>query len=504
MEKYLKKVLSETSILPAALLMAGAYLIFFNTFGNSWTYDDFPVIVNNPDIRSIKLLMRDFQGGRVVRDISLFIDYFFFGLNPVGYHIQNIFWHGLNAGLIFILVSRLGGSKIVAWTASLLFLVHPIQVEVVANISNRKDSLCLAFSLLSLLAYIHGFQCSKRRWFWLVAALSLAYVAMRAKQNAYAIPLIFLGYEIAFLPKEERLLLRKNWPWVLSLATGIVGFLVWYIFFDGRNEFLLESHKRLTRVNFFIESSESVYYFMTLKSWAFMLIKLIIPVKLAPDYIYPVPMHWSNIWVVFGFIGLIIYGFLSAYYIKRSSIAFFALVWFGAFWLPTSNLWPSLTRYFSADRYLYAPSVGFFIISAMFFTWFIKQPKPRVIVVLCLVLTLSILTWRQNTVWHLPLSLWTHAEKVSPDSTPALDTLGRLHLRNGEYDQAIDFFLRSIKANPHFANPYINLAIAYEKKGDNAKALEYYRKFIEANPQTFRFKTMMIREHLKKKYGVTF
>jgi hypothetical protein len=504
LEKYLKKVLSETSILPAALLMAGAYLIFFNTFGNSWTYDDFPVIVNNPDIRSIKLLMRNFLGGRIIRELSLLIDYYFFGLDPVGYHIQNIFWHGLNACLIFILVGRLGGSKIVAWTAALLFLVHPIHVEVVANISNRKDSLCLAFSLLSLLAYIHAFQCSKRRWFWLVVALGLAYVAMKAKANAYVLPFIFLGYEKAFLPQEERILLRKNWPWVLFLATGIVGFFVWYIFLDGRNEFLLESHKRLVRVNFFLESSESVYYSMTLKSWAFMFIKLIFPVKLAPDYIYPVPRYWGDIWVVFTLIGLILYGLLLVYSIKRSSIVFFALVWFGAFWLPTSNLWPSLTRYFAADRYLYAPSVGFFIISGMFFTWFIKHPKARVLVVLCLVLPLSILTWRQNTVWQSPLSFWSHTEKVSPDSTAALSGLGLLHMRNGEYDQAIDFFLRSIKANPYFANPYINLAIAYENKGEKQTALEYYRKFIEMDPQNYRFKTMLIREHLKKRYGVIF
>ncbi|MBW2428227.1 MAG: tetratricopeptide repeat protein [Deltaproteobacteria bacterium] len=503
MEKYRRKVLLESSILPAAFLMAIAYLVFLNTFGNSWTYDDFPVIVNNPDIRSIHLFLRNFYAGRIVRELSLSIDYYFFGLTPVGYHIQNIFWHGLNAGLIFFLVSRLGGSKTVAWTASLLFVVHPVQVEVVANISNRKDSLCLAFSLLSLLAYINSFHDSKRKWVWLAAALCLAYVAMQAKQNACVLPLIFLGYEKAFLAKEERLLLRKNWPWVLALATGIVGFFVWYLFIDGRNELLVQIHKRLTRVNFFLESSESVYYAMTLKSWAFMFTKLILPVKLSPDYIYPVPRHWYDIWVVFALIGLILYSLLLVYSIKRSSIAFFALVWLGAYWLPTANLWPSVTKYFAADRYLYAPSVGFCIISAMFITWIIKHPKPKVLVVLCLVLALSILTWRQNTVWHSSLSLFTHTEKFYPDSRAALDGLGRLHMRNGEYDQAIDFFSRSVKINPYFADPYVSLARAYENKGDKTKALEYYRKFIEMNPKHYRFKTMMIREHLKKKYGVT-
>jgi tetratricopeptide (TPR) repeat protein len=135
-----------------------------------------------------------------------------------------------------------------------------------------------------------------------------------------------------------------------------------------------------------------------------------------------------------------------------------------------------------------------------------KTPKGEsfILVFLCLVLPLSILTWRQNTVWQSPLSFWSQAAKVSPDSTAALNGLGILQMHNGEYDQAIDFFLRSIKANPYFPNSYINLAIAYENKGEKQTALEYYRKFIEMDPQNYRFKTMLIREHLKKRYGVIF
>ena len=504
MVKYFKKMLSESSILPVALLMAGAYLIFSNTFGNAWTYDDFPVVVNNPDIRSFQLFIGDFYGGRIVRDLSLFIDYFFFGLTPVGYHIQNIFWHGLNACLVFILVGRLGGSKSAAWTASLLFLVHPIQVEVVANISNRKDSLCLAFSFLSLLAYIHATHCSQRRWIWLMAAICTAYVAMLAKKNAYVLPLIFLAYEKAYLPIEARLLLRKTWPWVLGLVAGVAGCFIWYLYLGGRNELLLKCTYRLVRVNFFLESTVPIYYSMMLKSWAFMFTKLVIPVKLSPDYLYSVPSNWGDIWVLCAIIGLILYGLLLVFSIKRSAIIFFALVWFGAFWLPTSNIWPPIAQYFASDRYLYAPSVGFFIISGLSITWFFKQPKVRIFVVLCLLLTLAMLTWRQNMVWHSHLTLWTQAEKVSPESPAALNGLGLVHMKKGEYDQAINFFARSIKINQYYPKSYINIALAYEKKGETQAAIENYRKFIEMDPKRYPFKTMMVREHLKKKYGITF
>ena len=124
--------------------------------------------------------------------------------------------------------------------------------------------------------------------------------------------------------------------------------------------------------------------------------------------------------------------------------------------------------------------------------------------VLCLVLPLAMLTWRQNMVWHSHLSLWTQAEKVSPDSISALNELGLLQMQKGDYDRAIDLFSRSIKVNPYFPILYVNIAMAYEGKGEKQTAIEYYRKFIEMDPPEFRIKTMMLREHLQKKYGITF
>ena len=145
-------------LIPFVLLLGLAFLLFSNTFLSTWTYDDFKLIVNNPDIRSLDLFLKDSQPGRVGREISLMIDYRFFGLNPAGFHIQNILWHGINAILIMILVGRLGGSRFVALLSSFLFLVHPIQVEVVANLSHRKDSIALTFILLSVLSYLEIFR----------------------------------------------------------------------------------------------------------------------------------------------------------------------------------------------------------------------------------------------------------------------------------------------------------------------------------------------------------
>ena len=503
MRGWLRKAYAESFLLPGLLLMAGAYILYANTFGNAWTFDDYPVIVNNPDIRSFWAFKNGFQfGNRTLRVLSLLVDYRFFGLEPFGYHIQNIFWHGLNAALIFILVGRLGGSKPVAWAASLLFLVHPVQVEVVANISNRKDSLSLAFSILSFLAYTEAIQPSGKRFVWLAVSLSLAVLALNAKQNALALPFVILGYEKAYLQPEERFLLRKQWPWALLFGAGVVFFGGWYFFFDGRELFLKTIHARLSYVNYFSDSSEFVYFPMVLKSWAWMALRLFFPANLAPDYVYPVPESWIDPWTVSTLVGLALYGTLLILTLRRSPLAFWALVWLGAFWLPTSNLWP--LSIFAADRYLYAPSVGFFIVLGLLLDKLINHRVVKIGLILVLIISFSVLTWQQNALWRSAHTLWFHTVKISPQSSSALNNLGSAYAIDNQYERAIELFLRAAEANPYNANPLYNLGRLYERIGEPQKAIEYYRKFAELDLPANRFKVIALRERLKNKYGVSF
>ena len=477
----------------------------FNSFDNSWTYDDFPVIVNNPDLRSLWNFKRNLFGYRQLRELSLIIDYQIFGLNPAGYHFQNIFWHALNALLVFTCAVRLGSTKFVAWAAALIFLVHPVHVEVVANISNRKDSLVLAFILLSFLAYTEFIESTKRRIIWLSVALILAFMAYHAKENALALPLILMGYELVYLSPNKRFLLRRIWPWLSLLAIAVIAFVGWYFFGGGREIFLQESHERLLRMNYFLDSTEIDYFRMVLKSWAFMFQKLIFPVKLAADYIYEIPSSWFDPWVVFAQAGLALYGASLIYAFYRSRLAFFALVWLGAFWLPTSNLLPlSPLKYFAADRFLYVPSVGFFIAVVMLLERIVKHPKIRIGIILLFVLTLSSLTWKQNDVWHSSYSLWTHTVEISPQSIHALNNLGTEHLQKGEYEQALALFSKAVKIHPNHAISQYHLGLVYEKRGEVLDAIKHYRIFIEIAPPINHLRAMILKQRLENEYGIIF
>lgn len=463
------------TLLPLFLLMAAAYLLYANTFGNAWTYDDIPVIVRNADIGSLQAILNKSYGQRPLREISYLPDYLLFGLNPMGWHIQNIFWHALNAFLLFILMRRLCAGRGMAWVASILFLVHPIQVEVVANISHRKDSLALAFVFLSFLSYMEIFNSGKKRFIWLGISLGLAYVALLGKQNALVLPLAFIAYEFGFVPREKRLLANK---WVFgagALASVSLGALyIWRFFSQGNDRVWLFKIKGvLVKAGYMGPEAEWTYFLMVLKSWSFMFLKLIWPFDLALEYSYSVPHSPADPWVLAAVLGTIAFGaglWLSR---KRAPVVFFGLAWLGIFWLPTSNIFHPLS-YFAADRYLYAPSVGIFIVIAYALGKLFPQcGRVKAFAFSLAALFLCVLTWQQNQVWRNPMSLWSKAVKVSPDSSYALNYLGTVYWEKGDIAKALHY-LHKAAENVYYPEAQYNLGWMYEKLGDQKRAQFFY------------------------------
>lgn len=493
-DRSIKKILG-----PALILMAGAFILYANTFGNAWTLDDYPVIVNNPDVRSLGGFLKDAYPGRPLRELTFLLDHSLFGLQPFGYHFQNIFWHGLNAGLVFALALRLGGGRLLAWTAALLFLAHPVQVEVVANISHRKDSLALAFSLLSLLAYTQAFAAQRKKGLWMAVAALLAGVAFTAKQNALALPLVFCAYEAAFLSPEERFLLRRKGVFISLLAAGMVAALAWFWAFGGQERYLEALPGVMAKMNQGFDGVEP-YCLLVLKSWTFMFLKLLAPVNLAAEYLFAVPEWWGDPWVLSTLGICLLYGASLFLVRSRAPLVFLALVWAGALWLPTSNLWPF--SYFAADRYLYAPSVGFFLVfAALLKARLARIPSARIALLAALVVVLSLLTWRQNGVWHSRMTLWGQAVKVNPESTTALNNLGSVYKQRGELQKALEYYKRAAD-NFNDPMPYFNLGEVYEELGNRDKALFYYRNFLAFNDPRYRGKAMGLRQRIYRKYGV--
>ncbi len=490
---------AHTTILYVALLMAIAYLSYANTFGNSWTYDDFPVIVENPDVRSWIGFLSNSYPSRPLRELTFLLDHSLFGLKPAGWHIQAIFWHGVCGTLVYFLGLRIGLTRICSWVAALLFLVHPVQVEAIANLSHRKESLALAFSLAALLAYsqsVHGEPKSRLRWFF--CAFGFGVLAFGGKENALAIPLVFIGYELAFAAPAQRWLLRFPKVLIGSLAGGVVAGSAW-LYWVGQAHYLDSIRAVLQyKANYLGQPGLLVYAGMVLKSWAFMVLRFFWPASLAVEYTYPVPSSWLDPWVLGALSGAAAFCFFLGLFLKRSPRLFFAMIWFGAFWLPVSNLWP--LSYFAADRYLYAPSVGLVLMVALGLERLVADQRAQLALALIVGGGLAVLTWQQSKVWRSPETLWTQAYKVSPQSSFALNNLGNIHVMRGEKLSALEYYRMAAKINPLNPTAQYNLGWMLEELGLKDQALGHYRNFLELNDPMFEAQAETLRRRLMQQY----
>ncbi|UCE64607.1 MAG: glycosyltransferase family 39 protein, partial [Nitrospirota bacterium] len=159
-------------------VMAFTLLLFVESLSADFTFDDRDMVVNNPEIQKGHFWdLVDFEDEyygwrRPLRRVTYMIDYALFGTSPTGYHVHNLLWHLFSVGLFYILVRSLSKRVSIALPAALLFAIHPIHVEVVTNITDRKESLCMAFLLASFVSY-HRFiqEVGRNRWAWLTGAV---------------------------------------------------------------------------------------------------------------------------------------------------------------------------------------------------------------------------------------------------------------------------------------------------------------------------------------------
>lgn len=459
-------------------LMLGCLVVTFalyaNTFFNEWVYDDVPVIVQNPDIQSLPSFFENNRPGRPLREMSLILDRAIFGMQPAGWHIQHLFWHALNGFLVGFLALRMRIRPITAGLAALIFLVHPLQVEVVANLSHRKDNLALALALLALHLWMSACGADLRRRMWYgMASVALFVLGCLAKESVVVLPIIVCIYEQLFLPRQDRMITRSLRPVTAIVATGLIAGLVWYLFMGGRKWLLTEVGYQLLRYNYVDSVSEWTWLPILLKSWLFMFSRVVWPVNLAVEYAYPLPQGWFDLWVVGALLLMIGWGVAVVCCWRRSPVAAMALLWIGIFWLPVANLWPS--TYFAADRYLYAPLVGIALLAGDGVDTFLPSRRELVLSLSALLLLGgALLSWRQSAVWRSNPALWEQACRVSPESVTALNNHGVHLFRQGHSQEGLALIEKAAQ-NPYYFEANQNAAMIYKRMGMKERA-EYYFK----------------------------
>ena len=464
----------------AAILALVVAVVYGNTFANDWTYDDYFVIMANPAVRSLAGLLEKGLDWRCLRDLSLAIDHALWGSAPAGYHLQQLLLHWANAVLIFSFCVRHGCRWLPALGGSLFFIVHPLQVESVANISHRKEALALIFVLLLLHAYRSALRAAgTARRGWLAAALLAYGAALLANETAVTAIFLPLAYEALLLPPAERLLLRR--PLVLALCGLLAGGLgVWYL----QRHFPLAGQilKVFSKNGYYATPAYLPLLLGCLQVVALYAGKLLLPLKLAPEYVISFS---ASPWQPLALAGLLIgAGLLVVIGLSRRRQPFlaFGLVAGLLLYLPIANLYP--VAYMMADRYLYLPLAGLALALAAACEALAPGRLSRLAMVVVL-LALALLSIRQNTVWRSEHSLWRHAVQVNPRSSAVQGAAARSYLRQGDLAQALIHGSEAIRLDRQNVGAYLTLARAEERTGNLPAAVGHYATFVALGAREF-------------------
>ncbi len=488
-------------------------------------WDDSRYIVGNTHIRSFDLnLFRwaffDFYAANwhPLTWISHALDYAIWGLSPMGHHLTNNILHALNTFLVVLLVVRLieaahdssasadppgaDASRFTLITAAvtgLLFGLHPIHVESVAWVAERKDLLCAFFFLLSVLSYTKyvtgSLQRAESKGQRVVSSMLHALYAMRyalcffilallSKPMAVSLPVVLLlldWYPFQRIQSLKTLLaaVMEKLPFIaLSIVSAILTIL---------------AQKAGGAVQSLEFAPLSVRLYVASQALLLYLWKMIMPLNLVPYY--PYPRNVSPLSLKYLFVFALVLGITAACLTLRKKNKIPVSVW--GYYLVT--LLPVLGivqvgGQAMADRYAYLPSLGPFLLAGLMAAWFSvklytvkKQALPAKIAGVSasfvVLFFLTSLTLRQIAVWKNTFTLWDYVIEKDPDRVPeAYNNRGLAFSDKGQLNDAVEDYTKAIAINPLYREARLNRAVAYTSMGLIDKAIDDYTVVIVSRP----------------------
>ena len=499
------------------------FAVYLSALQNQFVeWDDGQYIFRNPFIRSFDLafLRRaffDFAVGNwhPLTWISHALDYAVWGLDPLGHHLTNTILHAVTTFLVVVLLTRLmeqyrgiatknGQSAflndqailITAGISGLLFGLHPVHVESVAWVSERKDLLCSLFFLLSILMYSKSVRSADFE-------MTRASLVSRVLNKQYLLSFCF--FILALLSK----------PMAVSLP-AILLILDWYPFgrirslktlgtaFAEKLPFIALS-ALLSLLTIQAQSSSSALGVIPLsmqltvaaKSFIAYLWKMMVPLHLSPFYPYPYPDEVSLLSPEYLLPIVLATGITIAFLSLAKKQKLWLSVWsyYVVTLLPVTGI-IQVGSQSMADRYTYLPSLGPFLIIGLAVASVMKRinvmKKHRQTVTLfytALVIFVFVLivhlTIQQIGIWRNSITLWSHVIQEEPQRVPlAYNNRALAFEEIGLLDKAAADFYTAITLDPFFYKAYENLGMLYGKAGLYDKSIEFLSRSITMNPKS--------------------
>lgn len=438
---------SSPWLLPLVLLIT--FLAFTPALRAGFvSLDDNEYVTDNPQVKSTshlgQLLITPVQGNyHPLTMLTLSINYMISGEDAWSYHALNLLLHLINCFLIFQLAMALSNrNPVVAFTTAILFGIHPMHVESVAWVAERKDVLYGLFFIAGLITYTKFVDTGSRREYTLTIVLLI--LSLLSKPAAVIFPLALLCIDLLRKRKfEVRLLMEKIPFFALALVGGIFALVGQRVAgATGRETFSM--------------SSKVLFAFYGIMMYA---VKMILPLGLSAFYSFPPVNATLPVEYYLAPLFSIAIAALLYYSWRSNRVIAFGVLFYVVNLLLVLQLMPVGSAVI-AERYTYIPYIGPFFVFGWLIDRYAKSASKAYAIVLPIALLLSILTWVQASVWHDSAALWDHAISTQP-SNKAYANRAELFSRERKYDQAIDYYDQAIKLNTIDYESYANRGNAY-------------------------------------------
>ncbi len=408
-------------------------------------------------------------------------EYQLWGLNPAGYHTVNVAIHCINALLLWVILRRLSIPG--AWLASAIFALHPVQVESVAWITERKNTLMLLFSLLSILCwvkFVFDNQSDRKAVLLYAGSLVFCALALFSKATACTLPAALL---LILWLKHSPVTPRRLAQIVPYIAMGVgIGLLVmWW-----------EKHHQGMGVNLGLSSTEKTL--IAGRALWFYLWKLVWPVNLTfsyPRWNIDETDVWQYAWPAASALVLVC-AWIWRKRLGRGAVT--AMLFFPAMLFPMLGFFSLYTFVYTfvADHYQYMASIGPIAIVAGITAMVYRRSGENVKFIIVpavsvLLITLGALTWQQCGAYKNLDTLWADTLKKNPDSWLAHGQIGHSLYSQGKFDEALSHINRVLelaaevkKMDPRaYANAYHNKGLILADKGEWENASEQFKMELE-------------------------
>jgi protein O-mannosyl-transferase len=487
---------------------------FVNMDDNDYVYRN--TAIQHMDVHFLKWIFQFHSSNwHPLTWVSHAIDFALWGLSPAGHHLSSILLHSLNTFFLCLLVmylihltpaneslsdkGYLTRAVIAGCVTALLFGLHPLRVESVVWIAERKDVLSAFFMLLSLIGYVHyaGSQTNNRTPLFYSASLASFVFALMSKPMALTLPFIFIILDVypfrRFAADKKNVFMEKVPFLLLSLFASILAF---------------KAQHTSGAVKPFILSQVGV----AIQGPVFYLGKMLWPVNLSPVYPYPKDFSFLSLTFISAVVVLVVITILCILAWRRGHPVFGAAWTFYIITLLPVLGFVRIGTQAAADRYTYIPGIALFFLTGLGAAWaatrfFAKADiSARLITVPFIVvfLLLGFLTIRQIGIWKNSIILWTTVLRYAPDysdgyfnranaymmaekfkrQTQMQDGKGRSSGAAVEYQLALRDFSKAIELNPTDGAAYNNRAKVYFSTGDYQKGLKDLNQSIALDPSS--------------------